>query len=264
MGSIFGLALTRGNVVKNKTLVRSIIYSLMTSAKKSDSNESSGLAITTDTGVTLVRKACDVNDFFSTPTISEAIEKSLCVDNPARKLLSVLGHCHTSKGNYAVELEDMHPVHRGHVVGTYGGYVFNPEVLMKTHSLKRNGVYAGELFFSLISHLYKKYHSTVKLPFTMAMEEAAETTVGPISAACMCTDNPYMLWFAKTNLTIAIRNYYNTGIILFSEADHHLTSAAAAWSLGPYEVVAFEANSILGIDLCGNSVIRKKIAAKII
>ena len=98
----------------------------------------------------------------------------------------------------------------------------------------------------------------------MAMEEAAETAVGPISAVCMCADNPYMLWFAKTNLTLVIRNYFDSGVILFSEADQDLTSAAAAWSLGSYEVIPFEFNSILGIDLYNNSVVRKKVAAKII
>lgn len=263
MGSIFGLALTRGNCVKNRTLVRSILYSLMMSARTKCA-ASSGLAMTTDTEVIQVRKDCDVQDFFGNPDVSDAIEKSICVDNPARKLISVIGHCHTTKGANPPELEDMHPVHRGQVVGAYGGYLFNPEALIKTHNLKRNGLFVGELFFSMIAKLYKEYRPTVKTPFAMAMEEATETASGPIAAVCMCADNPYMLWFAKSNLTLVIRNYFDSGVILFSESDQSLTSAAAAWSLGSYEVIPFEANSILGIDLYNNSVVRKKVNAKII
>lgn len=263
MGSIFGLALTRNNCIKNRTLVRSILYSLMMSASK-EGGVSAGLALTTDTEVTQVRKSCSVKDFFNHPIISPAVEKALCVDDPSRKLISILGHCHSNKGNQELVLEDMHPVHRGRVVGAYGGYIFNPDNLIQTHSLKHNGVFTGELFFSVIAHLYKKYKPIVKTPFAMAMEEATEITVGPISAVCMCADNPYMLWFAKTNLSLIIRNYYDTGLILFSESDQYLTSATAAWSLGGYDVVPFEANSILGIDLHCNSVVRKKVEAKII
>jgi len=263
MGSIFGLALTKNNNVRNKTLVRSILYSLMLSAKQAKA-ESVGLALTTDTGVTLIRKACDAKAFFDDPSISKIIDESLCVDASSKKLLSVLGHCHTGKGNESIELEDIHPVHRDRVVGAYSGYIFNPDEITRPFSIKRNGTYSGELFFSLISSLYKKYKPTVKSPFTMAMEEAAETAVGPLAAACMCTDNPHMLWLAKTNLSISVRNYYETGMILFAESDLYLTSATVAWSLGAYEIIPFVPDSILGIDLFYNAVVRKKVNARII
>lgn len=254
---IFGMAFTQGHKIHNSVLVNRMFRNLMLFSARGKA-QTSGVAITTDANITVVKEACSAQDFQSNANFKYALDSNMLLDTTSR-LISLIGHCHTKKPEKYVSA-DIHPIVCNNIVGVHSGNVANADTLFSAYNLIRKGTYSGEIAFSLMNYLYCNYKIEYDQPLRQAMALVMRIISGNSNIAFVSKTNPYTLWLGTERNPLYVRDYYKEGLIVFAEETEAIDDTVNNWSLGSYKERIMAENSVLAYDLYTNTYLCKSIS----
>lgn len=251
MCAIFGLGFMRGHEIQSgdEKLIQELIRSLF-SENMARGRTASGMAYVSYRGIKVIKKDIYATEFINLPEYKKTESECVSFDQP-NSLLSILGHCRLKTKGTETNNKNNHPIICNKVVGVHNGCVSNDDELFTIYSkyIKRNGEVDSEIIFSLIDHFSKTCH------IHDAIQRMSSVVNGGMACAMVHELQPHVIWLFRRFNPCDIVLFKDIGLVVWSSDKKYIESATLG-NFGKREIIEFQQNSGIGIDLHRNRIHR--------
>ena len=244
MCCIFGVGLLKGHKIKNKDLFIGLI-SVLAKEAEVGGRAASGVSLMREKTARIFKRPMNAGLLVTKDDYQDFMSEHVKLDDPADKLISVIGHTRLPTKGSPENNDNNHPINIDHIIGVHNGVIGNDDALFKNFDTQFDRVAEvdTEIIFQLLAHFSKKRTiNTID-----AIEKSSLYLKGSYACAAQNANHPYNLYLFRKSNPIRVFLVKSLGILMFATRETFVFKALKVIDHEP-EVSEIELPSETGVS----------------
>lgn len=255
MCAIFGIGLFNGHKLTDTTLLKNLVNELFLQSEPRG-KDASGIAISTRSSVTVVKKNITASKFINTEPYVTAMN-AIDLVNTNDRFMSIIGHTRFQTKGSHTNNDNNHPIITNNIVGIHNGCISNDDKLFNDHKadITRKGQVDSEIIFRLINY----HHFTKYTNMASAIDLTTKSLTGSFACALINKKQTGRIWLFRNQNPTDIMLLPKLGLVVFSTSYSYVRNALSKVGIELGKDVSYHGYSAKCIDLVHNKISKFEI-----